>query len=181
MVSPGLKRAHLGHRRTWKSSANPATAVAGDQGRRSRDVRVKALASPSRHGSAERNQAWRPQRRQGQESATLPVPEESQDSLGDAPAASRCEGRRVAPLVRRLNGAIQWACCVRHPLRAYEGQQGSIASCWLRRTGYCERQDRIPRNESVCPIGRLARSPNRGRAGRLAERLNATRAGLVRV
>jgi len=33
-VSPGLKRAHLGHRRTWKSSANPATAVAGDQGRR---------------------------------------------------------------------------------------------------------------------------------------------------
>jgi hypothetical protein len=127
----------------------------------------------------EGNKAWRPQRRQGQESATLPVPEESQDSLGDAPAASRCEGRRVAPLVRRLNGAIQWACCVRHPLRAYEGQQGSIASCWLRRTGYCERQDRIPRNESVCPIGRLARSPNRGRARRLAERLNATRAGLV--
>ena len=40
----------------WKSSANPATAVAGDQGRRSRDVRAKALASPSRHGGA----GWEP-------------------------------------------------------------------------------------------------------------------------
>jgi hypothetical protein len=47
VVSPGLKRAHIGHRRTWKSSANPVTAVAGDQGRRSRDAKVKALASPA--------------------------------------------------------------------------------------------------------------------------------------
>jgi len=47
VVSPGLKRAHIGHRRTWKSSANPVAAAAGDQGRRSRDAKVKALASPA--------------------------------------------------------------------------------------------------------------------------------------
>jgi hypothetical protein len=52
VVSPGLKRAHIGHRRTWKSSAKPATAVAGEQGRRSLDGRAQALASPPWHGSA---------------------------------------------------------------------------------------------------------------------------------
>jgi len=62
VVSPGLKRAHLDHRRTWKSSANPATAVAGDQGRRSRDVKVKAFASPAQHGGVGQESSLAPRK-----------------------------------------------------------------------------------------------------------------------
>jgi hypothetical protein len=43
----------------------PATAVAGDQGRRSRDARVKAFASPSWHGGVEKEQSLTSARRQG--------------------------------------------------------------------------------------------------------------------
>ena len=93
VVSPGLKRAHLDHRRTWKSSANPATAVAGDQGRRSRDARVKAFASPARHGGAGRESSLAPAKATGPEERNSSGARESQDKRAAHRMRIRCIGQ----------------------------------------------------------------------------------------
>lgn len=110
VVSPGLKRAHIGHRRTWKSSAKPATAVAGEQGRRSLDARAQAPASPPGTAVPWRNQAWRQRRRRGLGSKTLQVLEGRETdgpSAGGNPAPGH-SGRSESP-----DGlpAANWQAC----------------------------------------------------------------------
>jgi len=104
VVSPGLKRAHLDHRRTWKSSANPATAVAGDQGRRSRDVKVKAFASPVRHGGVEQESSLAPAKATGPEERNSSGARESQDERAARRTQSGALSSQVALIVRRLAG-----------------------------------------------------------------------------
>jgi hypothetical protein len=94
----------------WKSSANPATAVAGDQGRRSRDVRAKALASPFRHGGAGGNQAWRQRRRQGQESATLRVLDD-REIIGPRTGRNPVHGRSGRTDLPDGLPAANWQAC----------------------------------------------------------------------